>query len=78
MHILNQYNMLFLIGRAFEFIGGICLAVGIIGALVGESTKEKEIHKKSENKAIDILKERYAKGKITKEEYEQMKKDLEN
>lgn len=28
--------------------------------------------------AIDILKKRYARGEITKEEFEAMKKDLEN
>ncbi len=30
----------------------------------------------SAGKALEILKERYAKGEITREEYEQMKKDL--
>ena len=33
--------------------------------------------KRSQNQAIDILKERYAKGEISKEEFDNMKKDLE-
>ncbi|MDD5489121.1 MAG: SHOCT domain-containing protein [Candidatus Moranbacteria bacterium] len=33
--------------------------------------------KGKENKALDILKERYAKGEISKEDFEKMKKDLE-
>jgi putative membrane protein len=31
----------------------------------------------SKNNSLDILQERYAKGEITKEQYESMKKDLD-
>jgi putative membrane protein len=31
---------------------------------------------RSETRAIDILKERYAKGELTRDQFEQMKRDL--
>ncbi|MFZ2193492.1 MAG: SHOCT domain-containing protein [Candidatus Moraniibacteriota bacterium] len=39
-------------------------------------THHKEIGAKTSN-AIDILKERYAKGEITKEDFDRMKKNIE-
>jgi len=34
-------------------------------------------HKPEGGRAVDILKERYAKGEISKEDFERMKKDVE-
>lgn len=34
--------------------------------------------KRSSDTALDILKERYARGEVTKDEFEKMKKDLMN
>jgi putative membrane protein len=42
------------------------------------STKSKGQMDVSAEKPIDILKNRYANGEITKDEYEGMKKDLES
>jgi len=48
--------------------------IGIV--LIRRYDREK---KKLDNKdSLDILKQRYAKGEITKEEFEQKKQDLEN
>jgi len=54
--------------------------VGIILIIVGAGTpgiKEKDSEREVEDDAIDILEKRYAKGEITKEEFDKMKKDLE-
>lgn len=51
----------------------IIAAIWIIKELVGKRDNSGSIGSKS---ALDILKERYARGEITKEQYERMKKDI--
>lgn len=54
------------------------LIIGLIFVLIWSNTRERDKYlpfDKSES-AIDILKKRYAKGEITKEQFQQMKEDL--
>ena len=67
-----------IIGMIFMFIFWALLITGIILLVVWlvrrASYTGKDLSRK--NNAIDILKERYAKGEISKNEFEEMKKDL--
>jgi putative membrane protein len=49
-------------------VGGIIFVIRFAGGQKSQSTKE--------DSAIDILKKRYARGDINKEEFERMKRDL--
>ena len=54
------------------------LIISLIFVLIWSNTREKDKYlpfDKNES-PIDILKKRYAKGEITKDQFEQMKKDL--
>jgi putative membrane protein len=42
----------------------------------GQNSDRHHSESKDSETAIDVLKKRYAKGEITKEEFDQMKKDL--
>lgn len=52
---------------------------GIIFLLVYLAVREQQKSESTEEKsrALEILKERYARGEITKEEYDRMRKELE-
>lgn len=68
-------------GGQFMWIGmllHLLLVVGVILLviwLIKKLTQPKRVNVESSN-AIEIIKERYAKGEITKEEFENLRKDL--
>ena len=66
-------NMMGFFGGGIRMIVFWALIIGIIVWLVRE-VGGKNSH--SSSHALDVLKERYAKGEINKEEFESKKKDL--
>lgn len=68
-------------GNMMGFGGGIMMLLFWAAVIIFIVWAVKEIGgknngKRDSNSALDILKERYAKGEINKEEFEQKKKDL--
>ncbi len=57
--------------------GILGLVLIVVGAVVSRGQKEDYHEKEVEDDALDILEKRYAKGEITKEEFDKIKKDLE-
>jgi putative membrane protein len=53
------------------------IVIGLLIYFIVQGQKTKGQTPTQNESHLDILKKRYAKGEITKEEYERMKKDLE-
>ena len=54
----------------------VALIIWLVVHSLSRNQYPKDIHTQPES-ALDILKKRYAKGEISKEQFEQMRKDLE-
>ena len=68
-------------GLWFGWVFWVAIIALIIYLVVNQGNKNRHVHLPPsyphQDSPIDILKRRYAKGEITKEQFDQMKKDLE-
>lgn len=53
------------------------IIMGVLAYFIIQNSKAKNSGGITQETPLDILKKRYAKGEITKEEYDRMKKDVE-
>jgi len=60
------------------YTGLVLIGIGIFLIKKYDWDKKKSRLELRNESAIDVLRERYAKGEITKEEFEKMTKDLES
>ena len=64
-------------GMWFGWIFWIFVIVLIVWLVINQNNRKRQSYPPQQKEsAMDILKKRYAKGEISKEEFEQMKKDL--
>ena len=66
------------IGMVLGFIFFILVVIGIIFLIVWlvKRSNNPGVESRTDGKALEVLKERYAKGEITKDQFDIMKKDL--
>lgn len=76
-HMFSDYGFM---GMGGSFMGGIFMILFWVLVIAGIVYLVKYLsqnqNKKQDKTPLDILKERYAKGEIDKEEFEKRKKDL--
>ncbi len=63
-------------GWGWNYGGGVVLVLLLAALGVGIFFLVRNLSRRSSENAQDILKERYAKGEITREEYSRMKSEL--
>lgn len=63
-------------GMGWGWIIGLIVLVLIVWLVVWAINQNKGVNQPFDKSPLDILKERYAKGEIDKEEFDQRKKDL--
>jgi len=63
-------------GMGYGWIIGLIVLVVIIGLIVTAIKQKKNSNRPKYNSPMDILKTRYAKGEISKDEYEEKRRHI--
>lgn len=63
-------------GDGYGWIIGLIVLVALIGVIVSVMQRRKNSDRPKYNSPLDILKTRYAKGEITKDEYDEKRKHI--
>jgi len=63
-------------GMGFGWLTGLAFIILIIWLII-RTVNHDSYHRSHSSGAMDILKERYAKGEISKEEFEEKRKQIE-
>ncbi len=63
-------------GMGWGWIIGLVLLIFVFWMVTKSNRSDRTIEQSKDESALDILKKRYARGEIDKEEFEQRKKDL--
>ena len=82
MNKLSEHSGTKINGIMTSVIGGILCIIGLASPQIISfeeirKIKKKPSQNKRENESLELLKKRYAKGKINEEEYEKIKEKLE-
>ena len=64
-------------GMGFDWIVGIVLLTIVVWGIVKVVNSNNKLQGNNNKSALDILKDRFVKGDISKEEFEEMKKIIE-
>lgn len=73
---MNAMNQGWGMGMGFGWITGLIVLVVVIWLIVKVVNQNSNVNLPDNKSPLDILKARYASGEISKEEYEEKKRDI--